>query len=136
MKELNEEFDIVWKKLRKYDLLPKESGKEAVAERKKIKRGLMVTQGAKKNTTIKLLITLIVEMNGSYIKQNKRITELSNMKDEILNLKEQCEYLQIKLKEKESRLKEVLKQHPVDSPPRLLGIYGTPQDPLPCQDDY
>tara|TARA_R110000803_G_scaffold2862_2_gene9900 strand:- start:5175 stop:5585 length:411 start_codon:yes stop_codon:yes gene_type:complete len=136
MKELNEEFDIVWKKLRKYDLLPKESGKEAVAERKKIKRGLMVTQGAKKNTTIKLLITLIVEMNGSYIKQNKRITELSNMKDEILNLKEQCEYLQIKLKEKESRLKEVLKQHPVDSPPRLLGIYGTPPDPLPCQDDY
>mgnify|MGYP003638196096 CR=1 FL=1 len=132
MKELTEEFDIVWKKLRKYDLLPKESGKEAVAERKKIKRGIIDP----KNTTIKLLINLIVEMNASYIKQNRRITELSNMKDEIINLKEECKYLQIKLKESRLKEREVMVKPGTDNPPKPLGIYGTPQDPLPCQDDY
>ena len=84
MKELTEEFDIVWKKLRKYDLLPKESGKEAVAERKKLK----------------------------FI------------------------YLQIKLKESRLKEREVMVKPGTDNPPKLLGIYGTPQDPLPCQDDY
>ena len=75
-------------------------------------------------------------MNASYIKQNRRITELSNMKDEIINLKEECKYLQIKLKESRLKEREVMVKPGTDNPPKLLGIYGTPQDPLPCQDDY
>mgnify|MGYP003126847005 CR=1 FL=1 len=135
MKELSQEADIVWNKLRKYNLLPKESGPEATKERRKIKRGIMVTQGENKNTTIKLLITLITEMNVSHIKQNQKIYELSKLKDDIEKLESRCKYLELKLKEKESRL-ENIKSARIRNPPKPLGIYETLQDPLPCRDDY
>jgi hypothetical protein len=134
MKQLSQEADIVWNKLRKYNLLPKESGEQAVTERKKIKRGITDP----KNTTIKLLITLINEMNASHIKQNQKIYELSKLKDDIEDLKYRCEYLQLKLKEKESRITELTTNGAKrrDNPPKPLGIYETLQHPLPCQDDY
>ncbi len=136
MKQLSQEADIVWNKLRKYNLLPRTGeSAEAVTERKKIKRGITNP----KNTTIKLLITLINEMNASHIKQNQKIYELSKLKDDIEDLKYRCEYLQLKLKEKESRITELTTNQfnlRADNPPKPLGIYETLQDPLPCQDDY
>tara|TARA_R100000734_G_C3310690_1_gene101485 strand:+ start:1227 stop:1697 length:471 start_codon:yes stop_codon:yes gene_type:complete len=74
VKELSVECELVIQKLKKYNLYPDPiTCPEYVKQRKKIKRSITCN-----NDTIKLLINLVTEMNGSILKQQKRIKELND----------------------------------------------------------
>lgn len=77
VKELSVECELVIQKLKKYNLYPDpitcQGNGEYVKERKKIKRSITCN-----NDTMKLLINLVTEMNGSILKQQKRIKELND----------------------------------------------------------
>ncbi len=74
MKKLNDDCEVVLQKLKRYNLFPDERrDDDYVKNRKKIKRGISCN-----NDTIKLLITLVNEMNGSMVKQQKKIKELTD----------------------------------------------------------
>lgn len=74
VKELSVECELVIQKLKKYNLYPDPiTCDEYVKERKKIKRSITCN-----NDTMKLLINLVTEMNGSILKQQKRIKELND----------------------------------------------------------
>ena len=142
MKTLDPETDLIWKKLSKYNLIPHQSvsGSEAVKIRKKVKRGITDN----KNDTIKILIKLVNEMNGSIIKQQKRIMELSNKID---NIKERSprpmpDRSYIILQQENEKLRDELdwyknKIHKTKTHnlPKPDDIYGTPLGLHLCQDD-
>lgn len=74
VKELSVECELVIQKLKKYNLYPDSiTCEDYVKERKKIKRSITCN-----NDTMKLLINLVTEMNGSILKQQKRIKELND----------------------------------------------------------
>ena len=88
VKQLDTASELVLMKLKKYNLIIPEgqsdSGEEAVRLRKKVKRGITDT----KNDTIKLLITLVSEMNASNQKLQKKITNLTNEIEKLKTMKE------------------------------------------------
>ena len=145
MKQLDPETDLIWKKLSKYNLIPRQnvSGEDAVKIRKKVKRGITDS----KNDTIKILIKLVNEMNGSIIKQQKRIMDLSNkihnmeersprpMPDRAyINLQEENEKLRDELNWYKNRYNKIdtTKTHNL---PKPCDIYETPLGLHLCQDD-
>jgi len=143
MKQFDPETDLIWKKLSKYNLIPHQSvsGEEAVKIRKKVKRGITDS----KNDTIKILIKLVNEMNGSIIKQQKRIMELSNKIDHIkersprpmpdrayIILQQENEKLRDELDWYKNKFTNKTKTHNLPKPD---DIYGTPLDLHLCQDD-
>ena len=143
MKQLDPETDLIWKKLSKYNLIPHQSvsGEEAVKIRKKVKRGITDS----KNDTIKILIKLVNEMNGSIIKQQKRIMELSNKIDHIkersprpmpdrsyIILQEENQRLRDELNWYKNKHNHTTKTHNLPKPD---DIYGTPLDLHLYQDD-
>ena len=149
VKQLDPASELVLMKLKKYNLIIPEgqsdSGEEAVRLRKKVKRGITDT----KNDTIKLLITLVSEMNASNLKLQKKITNLTNDIEKLKYMKERSprpmpDRAYKSLQEENERLRDELdfykRRSPKKksySPPKPVDTYGTLEYPpyLICQDD-